>query len=207
MLGAAALYLAGAMAVIVVALAGQRRLLRVLRSATHAEAGLQARAVSLAASIGCRGTITLQQCDRIAAPIAVGVFRRRIVIPSRLLSSLSAAELDAVLLHEIAHHRRGHIASGWVRAAVCAAWWWNPLAWMVGARAAPHTGRSLRRSGHRAGRHGGRSLLRRAGARGLRGLDAGRRRGLRAGAPSARAPGQTSAGGRARPRVGVAGLD
>ena len=59
-------------------------------------------------------------------------------VPARLLASLSPHELDAVLLHEIAHHRRGHIASGWVRAAVCAAWWWNPLAWMVG-RALRHT--------------------------------------------------------------------
>ena len=138
LLGVAALYLAGVMAVIVVALAGQRRLLRVLRSATHADAGLQARAVSLAASIGCRRTITVQRSDRIAAPIAVGVFRRRIVIPARLLASLSADEIDAVLLHEIAHHRRWHIAAGWIRAAVCAAWWWNPLAWMIG-RALRHT--------------------------------------------------------------------
>src|SRR5204862_3717539 len=72
------------------------------------------------------------------SPIALGVFRRRIVVPARLLASLSPREIDAVLLHEIAHHRRAHIAGAWARVAVCAAWWWNPLAWMV-ARALRHT--------------------------------------------------------------------
>jgi bla regulator protein BlaR1 len=127
-----ALYLAGVVAVFAAAIGGQMRLLRALRSAAPADAALQARVVFLARAIGCRGTITLQKTDSIAAPIAVGVLRRRIVVPARLLASLTAAEIDAILLHEIAHHRRGHIAAGWARATVCAVWWWNPLAWMVG---------------------------------------------------------------------------
>jgi beta-lactamase regulating signal transducer with metallopeptidase domain len=131
-------YFAGVSAVLVAVVHGQWRLLHSLKSATYADAGLQARVESLAASAGCRRRITLQRSDRIAAPIAVGVVRRRIVVPAQLLASLSPRELDAVLLHEIAHHSRGHIASGWVRAAVCAAWWWNPLAWTVG-RALRHT--------------------------------------------------------------------
>lgn len=65
----AALYLAGAVTVMAVAIGGQRRLLRTLRSAANVKA-----------SIGSRGHITLQRSDRIAAPIALGVFRRRIVV-------------------------------------------------------------------------------------------------------------------------------
>jgi len=51
-----------------------------------------------------------------------------------MFTSLRPVEIDAVLLHEIAHHHPRHILFAWLRLAACAVWWWNPLAWAVGAR-------------------------------------------------------------------------
>jgi soluble lytic murein transglycosylase-like protein len=42
--------------------------------------------------------------------------------------------LRAVLLHELAHARRGDCAAQWAAAAVCALHWFNPLAWHAAAR-------------------------------------------------------------------------
>src|SRR5436190_6989142 len=45
-------------------------------------------------------------CERIAAPIVVGVFRPMILIPPALLTSLSCEQWEMILLHELAHVRR-----------------------------------------------------------------------------------------------------
>ena len=67
--------------------------------------------------------------DAAVAPFAAGIVRTVVVIPGVLQASMTDAEIDAVLVHELAHHARGHVAISWIRAVLCAAWWWNPLAW------------------------------------------------------------------------------
>ena len=45
-------------------------------------------------------------CDRIAAPVLVGIVRPLILLPPAALSGWSPEELEMVLLHELAHVRR-----------------------------------------------------------------------------------------------------
>jgi beta-lactamase regulating signal transducer with metallopeptidase domain/biopolymer transport protein ExbD len=50
--------------------------------------------------------VGLAVCERIAAPIVVGVFRPLILLPPALLTSLTCEQWEMILLHELAHVRR-----------------------------------------------------------------------------------------------------
>ncbi len=68
-------------------------------------------------------------------PFATGLIRPTVVLPAEA-TSWSPAVLRAVLLHEMAHIRRGDL---WVQAAgntVCALYWANPLVWFLRRRLA-----------------------------------------------------------------------
>ncbi len=65
--------------------------------------------------------------DAIDTPLAIGVTCRTVVVPSQLPGSLSASELRAVVLHEIAHLRR---RDDWVlllERFAAAVLWFHPL--------------------------------------------------------------------------------
>ena len=52
------------------------------------------------------GRVRLSSCDRLVSPIAFGVLRREICLPTRALTDLSAAQQDSMLGHELGHHLR-----------------------------------------------------------------------------------------------------
>lgn len=68
-------------------------------------------------------------CDA-QPPLSFGILRPTIMIP-RSVESLSAAELDTILAHELAHHARGDVAMNWLQLLLCAFWWFNPVAWLL----------------------------------------------------------------------------
>jgi len=61
-------------------------------------------------------------------PMLVGVFRPMIVLPHR---EYTVEQLHSILLHELTHMRRLDIAVKWLTLLVCAAHWFNPLAWIA----------------------------------------------------------------------------
>ena len=72
--------------------------------------------------------------DKYSTPTVQGVLRPRISLPSGLDRLLSQQELDAVLMHELAHaRRRDNLISLLYEAAVCVLWF-HPLVWLAGAR-------------------------------------------------------------------------
>lgn len=67
-------------------------------------------------------------------PALHGIFRPVITIPQGLSDRLTPAELDGVLLHELAHARRfDNLTGAFVHALVCL-FWFHPLLWMVEKR-------------------------------------------------------------------------
>ncbi len=80
-----------------------------------------------------KGTRDVRLCRSadITVPIAVGIFDAMILLPEHLLEELPAEDLDRVLLHELAHLRRG---DDWVNAfeRVAEAIFFNPgIRWIV----------------------------------------------------------------------------
>lgn len=63
-----------------------------------------------------------------AGPMLTGVLRPSIVLPASAPDTLSRAELDLVLAHELAHVRRGDLVWGWVPAVAARVFFFHPLA-------------------------------------------------------------------------------
>ena len=66
--------------------------------------------------------------------VATWGWRRPAVMLPASASGWSAERMRVVLLHELAHARRGDWLLQLAAEALRCVWWFNPLAWMVGAR-------------------------------------------------------------------------
>jgi len=77
-----------------------------------------------------RWPIRLRQSGQIAAPLAYGLLRPTILLPSAM-EGQDADTLRCVLLHEELHLRRGDL---WLKAGLAAAasiYWFSPLSWLM----------------------------------------------------------------------------
>jgi bla regulator protein blaR1 len=67
-------------------------------------------------------------------PGVFGVFRPVLLLPEGITSNLSAAELDAILAHEISHVRRRDNLTSALHMCVEALFWFHPLVWWIGQK-------------------------------------------------------------------------
>ncbi len=106
---------------------------RIRASASLAESGpFHARYVELCRRMNVATAPRLLLADQNVTPMALGVWKPAIVLPVRVMEGLSPRQVDAVLAHELAHHRRGDTVMNWVQLLVCTVSWFNPLAWLLG---------------------------------------------------------------------------
>ncbi|HEV2734385.1 MAG TPA: M56 family metallopeptidase, partial [Longimicrobiaceae bacterium] len=82
---------------------------------------------------GVRRPVALLRGDESAMPVTWGVHRPRILLPAGA-EGWPAERLRAVLLHELAHVRRGDWAVLLAAETACALYWFNPLVWAAAAR-------------------------------------------------------------------------
>lgn len=112
-------------------LLAQRAVLRLVRCARPvSDATLAQRFAALARRAGVR-RVRLLVADGGGSPATLGVFAPRIVVPHATLSHLSAAELDWVLLHELAHVRRRDVFVEALVQLVRIVWPLHPSAWLA----------------------------------------------------------------------------
>jgi beta-lactamase regulating signal transducer with metallopeptidase domain len=88
----------------------------------------------LAARIGLRRTWELRIGLTPLPPVAMtwGVLRPVVLLPKDAVN-WSTDQLDAVLLHELAHIKRGDSASQLLALVVCAVFWFHPAVWAAAA--------------------------------------------------------------------------
>lgn len=106
------------------------RFRRVLGEAREAGEALAGRVAELSGRLGLRRPPRLRIVERRISPLVMPrLGGADVVLPAALLSRLGAEELDAVLVHELAHlRRRDH----WVRGLellATALFWWHPVLW------------------------------------------------------------------------------
>jgi beta-lactamase regulating signal transducer with metallopeptidase domain len=70
--------------------------------------------------------------DDVSIPVAAGLLRPVVVIPSRMLSSLPAVELRALIEHERAHIFRGDIPANLLARIIEAVFFFNPWIYVIG---------------------------------------------------------------------------
>src|SRR5690348_8041129 len=75
--------------------------------------------------------VELCTSEKVRVPTALGFFRPAIVIPRWLLHELSAAELNQVVLHELAHLRRWDDWTNLAQQIVKALFFFHPAVWWI----------------------------------------------------------------------------
>ena len=112
-----------------------------LRRQPFPDAGLRARVQVLGLRLGYRRTIGVLASPRLLGPVAMGLARPAIVLPSDFATRFSAAQQEAMLAHEVAHLAVHDPAWHFLADGVAALLWWHPLIWRA------------RRELHRASEH------------------------------------------------------
>ncbi|MFC1762328.1 M56 family metallopeptidase [Planctomycetota bacterium] len=79
--------------------------------------------------IGVQTILGVVITDEVKSPALFGFVRPRLLLPQGLLETLSLDELHHVLLHELAHLKRGDIYIGWWASLLQVLHWFNPLVW------------------------------------------------------------------------------
>src|SRR5207302_8632459 len=113
-------------------IAYQLRLLqRSLRRARLVTAGpLYQGFLDLCGRMGLRRPPRLLLSGEGQGPIAFGISRPTVMLPE-VVADLQAAELQVILAHELAHHRRGDLWINWAQILLTVVWWFNPVVWLL----------------------------------------------------------------------------
>ena len=131
---AVALWLAG-VAVLMVRrtggwLAARRMLKRAAVAADHRAAALLER---LRARTGVARAVALVESGLAQAPCVVGWLRPAILMPAGLVTGLGPEQVEAILLHELAHVRRHDYLVNLLQGAVEDLLFYHPAVWWVGS--------------------------------------------------------------------------
>lgn len=85
----------------------------------------------VASALGLRHVPALLISSEADGPFATGVWSQAVVLPRGLAESLEDGRLEAVLAHELLHHRRRDLPMAWCAAAVTSVFWFSPVAWQL----------------------------------------------------------------------------
>ena len=84
------------------------------------------------ARLGVRSPVRLARSGKVTVPVVIGWLRPTIIVPEGLRETPKVAAIDAVLLHELAHVRRGDYAWNILLRLVRIIYWPHPLVWLLG---------------------------------------------------------------------------
>jgi beta-lactamase regulating signal transducer with metallopeptidase domain len=85
---------------------------------------------ALSRALGIHGPVEVLETEAGRMPMTFGLLRSAIFMPSDVWQ-WSDERRRIVLLHELAHVRRGDVATHWLARMALTVYWWNPLAWMA----------------------------------------------------------------------------
>jgi beta-lactamase regulating signal transducer with metallopeptidase domain len=126
----AALWLAGTLATLAISLRRITRFQVLLREARPGSDEIQDWVDELVAKLGIHQPPRVWWIDGKLSPMLWAVFGRpRLIIPSELWKTLDQRQRGSLLVHELAHLRRGDHRVRVFELAVTALYWWNPVLW------------------------------------------------------------------------------
>lgn len=83
--------------------------------------------------LGLRTAVRVVRSDAATMPVTCGVLRPAVVLPEES-EAWTEERREAVLLHELAHVRRGDLATHLIAWVACSLYWFHPLAWIAARR-------------------------------------------------------------------------
>jgi beta-lactamase regulating signal transducer with metallopeptidase domain len=110
-------------------LIGTRRLRRASRPIT--DGPIAETLAHLADSLRLTCRVVVAVCDRIAAPVLIGILRPIILLPPAALTGYSPEEIEMVLLHELAHVRRWDNLVNLLQRVVESLLFFHPAVWLI----------------------------------------------------------------------------
>jgi TonB family protein len=124
----ALLWAAGTAASCLRMLAGWLAMLRIRRRAARFPG--RDLCAALAGVLGIRRPVQVLETGPGSMPMSFGILRPTVLVPSGL-ADWGEERRRIVLLHELAHVRRGDTLTHLMARAALALYWWNPLAWIA----------------------------------------------------------------------------
>lgn len=86
----------------------------------------------LTSRLGISRPVALLESQRVSGPITMGWLKPVILIPVGMLAKLPADQVEALILHELAHIRRLDFLVNWLQAALEAVFFFHPVIWWLG---------------------------------------------------------------------------
>jgi beta-lactamase regulating signal transducer with metallopeptidase domain len=111
----------------------QIRTLRATATVIH-PADLPSSLQELFCQSGSKRAVAICRSDRVRVPMAVGLFKPAVLLPSWLLQEMSADELRQVLVHELAHLRRRDDWTNLAQKLLRALLFFHPAVWWIEQR-------------------------------------------------------------------------
>jgi beta-lactamase regulating signal transducer with metallopeptidase domain len=122
------IWITGGVALLLVETVRLFRLARTLARAEPADAAIIGRVRTLSVELGLRA-VPVYQSAGVQSPFVACIGPPRLIWPARL--DVNETCIDGLLVHELAHIKRGDHIVGWIELAAGVLWWWNPLFWFV----------------------------------------------------------------------------
>jgi beta-lactamase regulating signal transducer with metallopeptidase domain len=104
---------------------------RLRRSSEPLPDDMQRIAERVATRLGMPRNVNVLRTSTDLGPVVVGIWRTTVYIPNVLLECIKPPQVEAMLMHELAHVRR---RDTWVAAVQFAAqvlWWFHPIVWWM----------------------------------------------------------------------------
>jgi len=84
--------------------------------------------------MGVTRTVDIRISSVLASPAVYGLFRPVILLPEEICTSFSSDQLRSVLLHELAHIKRGDLWVNMGQTVLQVVYFYNPLLWLANAK-------------------------------------------------------------------------
>jgi beta-lactamase regulating signal transducer with metallopeptidase domain len=91
----------------------------------------QAELAQLAAKLGIKRSIQLRSSNSLDVPSTLGIFRACVIVPASLWTHFPSDQLEALLLHELAHIRRHDYLLNLVQVAIEVVLFYHPAIWWI----------------------------------------------------------------------------
>jgi len=122
-----------AVVLILFAVKAHNRSRRIVRRSRPAPNWARAMLERIAADLKCRKNVALRCSAEVCSPLLTGIFKPSIILPQGMVEEDSAADVEGVLAHELAHLKWGDLVWSRLLQAISIILWFQPLVWRIRA--------------------------------------------------------------------------